>query len=368
MPAGKNSTLVRPGQGATSACLPQHDYLRYVRLRQTRWLNSSYVLSNNIWQRAIDDKILGYIFARSVGVPTPSVLFCDDRGPKALPEEWPPEWGCCFVIKPLFGFNDFGVMLIEDGIDRFTGVPLRGREDVLNHLRATNVPRLHKRTVYVETVVRAEKQFYTRNATPPDYKFFMFGKTIGTIAIIAGRKTSGACMAWVDENFERTDVHGCLCREVSRSSPCSFKHCDMLQLQRPAQWDHMVKLARRLGNIVGMHMRIDLFAGSGGEPILGEFTPWHSNGKMHCDMRPLDDRSLQPGATRRRDGATGEPHWVDACRLGRLWLDAGVHEGGVVSQSTPAVLRGWPHLMYNEHAKCGAATKLLKPALIRAAG
>ena len=59
---------------------------------------------------------------------------------------------------------------------------------------------------------------------------------------------------------------------------------------------------------------------------------------------------------------------TDACRLGRLWLDAGVHEGGVVSQSTPAVLRGWPHLMYNEHAKCGAATKLLKPALIRAAG
>ena len=73
MPAGKNSTLVRPGQGATSACLPQHDYLRYVRLRQTRWLNSSYVLSNNIWQRAIDDKILGYIFARSVGVP---IAFC----------------------------------------------------------------------------------------------------------------------------------------------------------------------------------------------------------------------------------------------------------------------------------------------------
>ena len=92
---------VRPGQGVPSACLPQHDILRSLRLRQTRWLNVSYTLKHNLWQRAIDDKLLGYVFARSIGVPTPSVLFCDDRGPSSLPDVWPKSWGCCFVIKPL---------------------------------------------------------------------------------------------------------------------------------------------------------------------------------------------------------------------------------------------------------------------------
>lgn len=356
------SLQIRPGQGIPSACLAQQDYLRYVRLRQARWLNTSYVLRQNMWQRAVDDKLMGYIFARSIGVPTPSVLFCDDRGPQALPEVWPEEWGCCFVIKPLYGFNDFGVMLVENGYDRFTGMPLGGRADVINHLRATGVPRLRKRTVYIETVVRAETQYYAHNATPPDYKFFMFGKTVGSVAIITGRKTSGACMAWVDENFERTDTHGCVCREVSRLSPCSYKHCDTL-LQKPAQWEAMVRLARRLGSVMGVHMRIDLFASARGTPTLGEFTPWHSNGKMHCDMRVLDPKQLMPGAVRRRDGRTARPHWVDACRLGRLWYAAGEVEGGHSTQSTPAVLRGWPQLMYNEHAKCVASTKLLKPVM-----
>ena len=356
------STFIRPGQGATSACLPKHDFLRHVRMRQGRWLNSTHVLSHNLWQRAIDDKLLGYIFARSVGVPTPSVLFCDDRGPMALPEEWPPEWGCCFVIKPLYGFNDFGVMLIENGVDRFTGTPLGGRADVIEHMRATGVPRMHKRTVYIETVVRAERRLFAHNDTPPDYKFFMFGGTVGSVAIITGRKTPKACMAWVDEHFQRVDVHGCTCRSVDQTSPCVYKHCDAGSVVRPTQWATMVQMAKRLGGIVGVHMRIDLFASARGTPTLGEFTPWHSNGKMHCDMRQLDSRHLLPGATRRRHGTTGEQHWVDMCRLGRIWYEKDELEGGVARGSTPAAMRGWPMLMYNEHGKCLAATKLLQPA------
>ena len=37
-------------------------------------------------------------------------------------------------------------------------------------------------------------------------------------------------------------------------------------------------------------MRVDLFAGEFGV-VLGEFTPWHTNGKMHCDIR----ETLGPG-------------------------------------------------------------------------
>ena len=40
-----------------------------------------------------------------------------------------------------------------------------------------------------ETVVRAERRLFAHNDTPPDYKFFMFGGTVGSVAIITGRKT-----------------------------------------------------------------------------------------------------------------------------------------------------------------------------------
>ena len=51
--------------------------------------------------------------ARAVGVRTPSVLFCNARGPGSLPTVWPSSWGCCFAIKPLYGYMDWGIMLVE---------------------------------------------------------------------------------------------------------------------------------------------------------------------------------------------------------------------------------------------------------------
>ena len=38
---------------------------------------------------------------------------------------------------------------------------------------------------------------------------------MATVAVIGGRKTKGACMAWVDAAYRRTDLHGCVCREVN---------------------------------------------------------------------------------------------------------------------------------------------------------
>ena len=304
------------------------------------------------------------------------------------PDKWPDEWGCCFAIKPLYGYADFGIMLVENNVDRFSGALLRGRDDVLRHLRTQGVPRLHRRTVYVETIVRPEAALYGRNETPPDFKFMMFGNHVASVAIIEARKTRNACMAWVDANFRRTDLHGCVCREINGDSPCLYKHCDKGLPPQPKQWHEMVRVAKKLGNIVGVHMRVDLFAGKFGGPVLGEFTPWHANGKMHCDLRPVSQGDTWtaaaasiaprgngsssrrkaakaervPGSLRRRDGLSGETHTVDACAMGRLWQEHGREEGGPHDPRPPAVLRGWPALMYNEQAKCLAATRLLKPS------
>ena len=355
---GQRAMAIRPATGMPSPCRSEVDILYQLRKRQTRWLNTSFVLQRGLWQRAIDDKLLGYIFARSQGVATPSVLFCDVRGPLALPDAWPASWGCCFAIKPLYGYNDFGVMLVENGVERFTGTVLRGRDDVLRHLRRQGVPRLRRSTVYVETLIRPEAGLYSVNATPPDFKFLLFGSKVASVAIIDGRKTADSCMAFVDEAYERTDVHGCVCREVNEFSPCAYRHCDRGLPPRPRQWERMVDVAKKLGEVIGIHMRIDIYASRTGLPVLGEFTPWHANGKMHCDLRPAEHAA---GSVRRRNALTGAVSRVDACRLGRMWRDAGGDEGGPHDPKPPPVLRGWSALMYNEHAKCMVATRLLRP-------
>ena len=310
---------------------------------------------------------VGYIYARSLGVSTPSVLFCDSRGYSALPATWPLSWGCCFVLKPLFGFNDFGILIIENSVDRFTGKLVRGRQDVLSLLkqRPNYERRLTQQTIYVETIVRPEAALYAHNMTPPDYKFFTFGGKIGTIAVLEGRKVSGACMAWVDEDFRRFDLHGCICSQRDR---CSYGHCDTSRPLKPLLWDEMLRTARLLGEHLGVHMRIDLFASSNGRPVLGEFTPWHTNGKMHCDLRPVPVGVLQNGTVYLRNGLTRRVELVDACRLGRLWREAGEQEGGTLDMHPPPwPLRTWEKLADNDDAKCHLATSLLAPSAWRKA-
>lgn len=181
-------------------------------------------------------------------------------------------------------------------------------------------------------------------------------------------------MSWVDEKFNRVDLHGCVCRDGMDREECSWAHCSIGKHKRPAQWSAMVRLAKRLGAAVGMHMRIDLFSSPKGV-VLGEFTPLHSDGKMHCDLRPLQPSASttpttqgQPsstkvvGAIRRRNGNSGQVDLVDACRLGRLWLESGHDEGSdgqPMRVKQPNILRGWPLLMYNEAAKCKVALRMM---------
>ena len=80
------------------------DFLKSLRQRKRRWLKRPrYLARHGLWQAALNDKLLGYVYARSVGVATPAVLFCSADGFAALPARWPEHWGCCFVIKPLVG-------------------------------------------------------------------------------------------------------------------------------------------------------------------------------------------------------------------------------------------------------------------------
>lgn len=92
--------------GLHTPCGKDTEFNALVQRRQRRWKDGQYIVRRGLWQAAIDDKILGFVFARKLGIVTPDVLFCHSKGYSMLPEAWPRTWGCCFVIKPLYGFND----------------------------------------------------------------------------------------------------------------------------------------------------------------------------------------------------------------------------------------------------------------------
>jgi len=333
-------------------------------MRQNRWSDRQFVNKHNMWQAAIDDKIVGAVYARSLGVQTPSVMWCNTKGVHALPSKFPESWGCCFVIKPLHGYNDLGVVIVEDGFDRFSGWRMQGKQDVLDFFKFKSFPlKVISRTIYVETVIRPESNF-ARNVTPPDYKVLVFGEEIATVGVIMGRKTKEACMAWYDQDYARVDLNGCVCFNSTqvplKQGACIYRHCPTDFPPKPRRWDEMLATARKLGAGLGVHMRLDFFPGEHGV-VLGEFTPWHTNGKVHCDSRNI----LVPGEVHPR---------VDYCTLGKRWKRyrpsddnerLGSFEGGWLpphTQTTPAAIEGWQSFAFDDSQKCELARKHLRPA------
>jgi hypothetical protein len=368
-------------RGYRSSCPKNEDFLIELQKRHRRWSSLKYVKRKSLWQAAIDDKLIGYMYARSIGVHTPSVLWCNAGGLSALPMKWPKRWGCCFAIKPLHGYNDIGVMLIDHGVEQFSGWPLRGRSDVLKLVRykGWSYKKLMSRSFYVETLVQGEAQAADRagrnkTTAPTDWKFMVFGEQVGSVAIIMSKKTTEACMAWFDENYTRHDVHGCACYNLTTAHGCAYRHCPLGTPAKPRLWDEMVQTARRIGGQLGMHMRVDMYASSEGV-MLGEFTPWHANGKAHCVVRPgFVNRTISTNRTRaawthsgRNDRVVAPP---DMCQLGRLWNSfrrGTLSEGGPylsAARRTPTAITGWEQLLSNDSQKCKAAVRSVQPVAV----
>ena len=57
--------------------------------------------------------------------------------------------------------------------------------------------------LYIEELV--EPPPGTRQGAPPDFKFFMFGGTVGGAYVAMNRGTADYCIAWVDAKFRRVD-------------------------------------------------------------------------------------------------------------------------------------------------------------------
>jgi len=175
---------------------------------------------------------------------------------------------------------------------------------------------------------------------------------------------SKACMAWYDQDYARVDLNGFVCFNSTqvplKQGACIYRHCPTDFPPKPRRWDEMLATARKLGAGLGVHMRLDFFPGEHGV-VLGEFTPWHTNGKVHCDSRNI----LVPGEVHPR---------VDYCTLGKRWKRyrpsddnerLGSFEGGWLpphTQTTPPAIEGWQSFAFDDSQKCELARKHLRPA------
>jgi len=153
--AGKEQPVTIPV--VQNTCDQSENYLQLVTNRIKRWepwknKESVYLHRNNLWQASLDTKLIGYFFANSLGVRTPTVHACEPGGALFLPQIFPASWGGKFVVKPIMGFNSEGVLLVDKGKDRFSGRKVAGQRDVLHTYSST----LSKSTVerIIRTTVR----------------------------------------------------------------------------------------------------------------------------------------------------------------------------------------------------------------------
>ena len=79
-------------------CSADQDYLRIIA--------DGGIMQADSWQRAIQDKLIGASFARSLGVNAAPIHFFGRLGD--LPDKWPSSWGRHLVFKPVSAFSSRG--------------------------------------------------------------------------------------------------------------------------------------------------------------------------------------------------------------------------------------------------------------------
>ena len=73
------------------------------------WRSRQYLRDSGIWQRVVNDKLAASVYARSLAVRHPAVLFCGAVGDTGRLKDFKPPGGTGFVVKDLHGDSSKGV-------------------------------------------------------------------------------------------------------------------------------------------------------------------------------------------------------------------------------------------------------------------
>jgi len=305
------------------------------------------------WFHLLEDKGAAYLLNAGAGHSPPEV-YCCVTDPNDLSTE-PLCTGSMtgpMVIKTVDGHSGNGVFVFGAGgvssdtnsTELLTGQSM-SLEDVIVALQSINPSK-----ILVE-------EFVDDGAgnLPAEYKFHVFGDTIGAVDIIMNRGTECECYAVIDMDCKRLDQQGCFENvegpEILDDSSCvavnsvsgmfragplkgSLPLCAADDFVDPCQLAKMAEVAMDLGGTIGAYVRVDMFLDGLDNVRVQEYSTNHMNGLRYCASRV--------------DPITG---CLDPCFLGEMWDANGSNKlyGGDATP-VPSDLSDW--LTLTEAQQC----------------
>lgn len=230
---------------------------RRICLRNNRWRYSG----QTIWQADLTNKLIGRQFAIDHGVKVPNLYLVCER------MEEPPEFDALppkFVLKPTIGHSSQNVFAIEHGVNFFDG-ELWDRSKVIEFIRAQPDLTENPSVRYIVEEYLEDWDFAV--GLPLDYKFYMFGSRLVLIRVLERGNDRKIKRAWqFDPKWAPISIPIVIGQSIPTES-----------LPKPDCFDDMIRDAHNLGKALGIFMRVDLYATTGGS-VFGEFTPSPGSG------------------------------------------------------------------------------------------
>jgi len=220
-----------------------------------------------LWQRTLSNKWNSREFAQKHGCRVPALYWCGRRA-GALPIDSLPEH---FVIRPIWGDSRRGTYVFA------------GDQELLRHRVYTKVQLLaqlrrdrgwvSRFPIMAEEFVKTEAGVYE---LPMEFKFHMFGETVGVID--AGCRTGKADvgLACYTPSWERFE-------DQMNTHYGAGEYMDP-----PKCFEEMLACARTLGVAYGTYVRVDLYATDKG-CVFSEFSTLPAGGR---DFTPFAERYL----------------------------------------------------------------------------
>jgi hypothetical protein len=357
---GRQLSHISSSYNTTGPCVcdKDEDFMRMGKARHT----ASHVKGSPPWWQNINRKMGGFAFANFMGIRAPKVLGCVQIRPLHTAstdkakirasqmllklKQQNPEG---FVIKPAEGFSASGVFIFgENSIIDVSAMHHNGKS---SHVTVASVA---NKMVTAGGYWQAEEMVASMSpGKVEDYKFLMFGGSVAMVLYMQ-RSTSHDCIAVTDlTNTFRYEsnvdciggpIHESTCSKDmhpkirARNARAEWKSCTDSQMkstvlakanrknpdpQAKRLWDETVAAVKKMGAVIDVQMRIDMFISPQG-PTIGEFTPYHRSNLKDCFWGP----PRTPGGPR------------DKCYLGKLWKEFGYDKKeGMAGEAAMRALR-----------------------------
>mmetsp|Transcript_6440 Transcript_6440/g.10674 ORF Transcript_6440/g.10674 Transcript_6440/m.10674 type:complete len:1370 (-) Transcript_6440:167-4276(-) len=322
--------------------------------------NATAVEDAGYWFHYLEDKIGAYLLSVAEGMPVPQIFCCVTDVTQledCLSSVIVPSGKKNIVVKATNFHSSQGVYVLTN----FSS-------DAINNADASYMPELLKgmSTSYNDVISELTAKSATKiiveefigDDLPVEYKFHVVDGQVAAIDIIKDRGGACPCYGVIDTQGGRLDTFGCFepgglemmnddcpaidfltgrmqCGPVKKD----LYICDELPPIEECLMDEMVKAALKLGNAIGVYMRVDMFVVDG-KFYVQEYAANHMNGLRHCAAK-----------------ATGG--CIDSCFLGSMWDAAGAPYGGGPAVAVPAKLAGFRAL--SAQAQCDLLVDVQAP-------